>query len=105
MINILIGLLILVALGLLEHFWGPMGTRRKPLPCAHGIVGVCKICWAEMEQRNRREGHKQEWERLRRSEIKRLSQARLRSSEAYLAMGPREFEGAVMKVLRKLGYK
>jgi ssDNA-binding Zn-finger/Zn-ribbon topoisomerase 1 len=58
-----------------------------------------------MEQRNRREGYKKEWERLRRAEIKRLSQARLSSSEAYFAMEPRQFEDSVMRVFRKLGYR
>lgn len=105
MTGILIIVLIWFALVFLEHLWGPMGTRKKPLPCAHGVVGACKSCWAEMEQKNRREGYEREGERLRRSEIKRLSQARLRSSEAYFAMGPREFEGAMMKVFRKIGYK
>jgi ssDNA-binding Zn-finger/Zn-ribbon topoisomerase 1 len=105
MLGIFIIVLVVGVLVTLEHFWGPMGTRRKPLPCAHGVVGVCKICWAEMEQSNRREGHKREWERLRRAEIKRLSQARLSSSESYFAMEPRQFEDSVMRVFRKLGYK
>ena len=105
MINILVGFLILVALGLLEHFFGPTAASRKPVPCAHGVIGDCKACRADAERYVRQEGYKQEWEKLRRSEIKRLSQARLRSSEAYFAMQPREFEGAVMKVFRRLGYK
>jgi HJR/Mrr/RecB family endonuclease len=58
-----------------------------------------------MEQWNRREGYKKEWEKLRRAEIKRLSQARLSSSETYFAMEPRQFEDSVMRVFRKLGYK
>jgi hypothetical protein len=87
-------------------------AARMPKPCHHGIVGPCKACQAAAEafraagEQNARRTHLGiEWEKLRRAEIKRLSQARLRSSEAYFAMEPREFEDVMMKVFRKLGYK
>jgi len=79
--------------------------KPKELTCPHGATRDCKLCRDEAEQSFRREGYKQEWEKLRRAEIKRLSQARLQSSQAYFAMEPREFEDAIMKVFRKLGYK
>jgi len=79
--------------------------RRRELTCAHGATRDCKLCRAEAAEQIRRGGYRQEWEKLRRAEIKRLSQARLRSSEAYFAMGPRDFENAMMKVFRRLGYR
>jgi HJR/Mrr/RecB family endonuclease len=85
---------------------------RKPKPCRHGTIGHCQACQKAAEaakataERNARRAHFDvEWEKLRRAEIKRLSQIRLRSSEAYFAMGPREFEDAVMRAFRKLGYR
>jgi hypothetical protein len=85
---------------------------QKPKPCHHGITGPCRASQAAAEayrvateQNARRVRLEIEWEQLRRTEIKGLSLTRLRSSEAYFKMGPREFEGAVMKVFRKLGYR
>ncbi|MGA9062027.1 MAG: restriction endonuclease [Terracidiphilus sp.] len=109
MIDILVGLLVLAALVGLGELLGPNGPWKKRVPCAHGVKGDCGLCAAEGKRNLERylalEGYKQEWEKLRRTEVKRLSQARLRSSEAYFEMGPREFEDAIAKVFRKLGYR
>ena len=104
--------LFLAMLALIKFLADKVKAARAPKPCVHGQFGKCPACQAAIEERQaealrmtRRAHFECEWEKLRRSEVKRLSQKRLRSSEAYFAMEPREFEDAVMIVFRKLGYK
>jgi hypothetical protein len=85
---------------------------RKPKPCPHGLVGPCQACTTAAEGRKaaamgaaRRSQIEVEWEQLRRSEIKRLSQERRTKAESYFQMGSREFEDSIVEVFRKLGYR
>ena len=75
------------------------------MPCSHGVIGPCASCSAEYARMAKRQEFEQKWEAIRRSEIKRLSQLRLKSATAYADMSPREFEDAVATLFRKLGFK
>ena len=87
--------------------------------CSHGVragkTGRCAACTAEADRaRAQYEDAAAQWDlkqarrvqakELREQEIERLSKAWVTNTEAYLSMDPRQFEGAVCELFRKLGY-
>ena len=103
---------VLAVLALIKFLADKIKSARAPKPCIHGLIGPCRGCQIASAERQaaslrlaRRTHFESEWEKLRRSEVKRLSNLRLSASTAYFSMEPREFEDAVAKIFRKLGYK
>lgn len=80
-------------------------AKAESAPCSHGVKGACEECAKEAERQKRCQDNTVKWERIRREEIKRLSQARLHSFEEYLTMEPKAFEDAIAEAFRKVGFK
>jgi hypothetical protein len=94
--------------------------RQARKRCPHGVrAGLregCQVCATdamrdqaqrvaeEERRRQRQELHARAYS-LRGQEIERLSRAWLSNTEAYLQMGPQEFENAIAELFRKLGYQ
>jgi HJR/Mrr/RecB family endonuclease len=106
---------ILCSLVVSVHGW--LQARKR---CPHGVragsKGECNICIADEQKiKEQRETEAQRWRQrqelqaaaknLRGQEIERLSKAWLSNTEAYLHMGPQQFENAIAELFRKLGYQ
>jgi hypothetical protein len=102
MLGTIIVLLVIIGLAVLDAI---RTSRPSQLPCKHGVKGHCADCAKEAEIVEERRERERRWELLRRGEVKRLSQLRLKSATAYTSMGPREFEDAIAKLFRKLGFE
>lgn len=113
-------MILFVIVLVLTLVFGLLGKiRRWSTPCKHGkraFRGECADCVEEQEQLarteqleredlERKEAFEQQWELLRRAEVRRLSLIRLQSARTYKDMNPREFEGAIAILFRQLGYQ
>jgi restriction system protein len=108
------GIFLFIALSLV---WDGIKDRR---PCQHGVRsgsrGRCQICTeeadrakkereAESEKAAQQQAFKKAARRLREQEIVRLSKAWLCKTEAYFEMAPQQFENAIARLFRDLGYE
>lgn len=101
-------ILILVAAILGFAVFDAIPKHPRPARCRHGITELCGDCVKEFEETTKqaqRQVLERRWDLLRRAEVKRLSQLRLRSANAYAEMQPREFEAAVATLFRELGFE
>lgn len=87
-------------IGLYREHQHKSNQGRLQTPCRHGIVGTCAKCAEQIERESKQQKLQENWEKLRRSEIRRLSRLRLASAASYNEMQPKEFEDAVAKLFR-----
>jgi restriction endonuclease/topoisomerase-like DNA binding C4 zinc finger protein len=107
--------------------WGLFSARKLPgrrEVCAHGVragaIGRCPTCGEEATQREAEIKSKSEADardrqrlgeiatnaqKMRASELERLSKAWVSHAEAYFKMDPQKFENAIAELFRTMGYR
>src|SRR5258708_37021838 len=118
LIGLIFGLVYLMAVfaDLSKRFRKYRAARKR---CPHGVragtSGSCQTCRVEEQQRNEAERLIREKldkqrsivesaQKLRRQELKLLSEAWLAGADSYFTMNSAEFERAVVQIFRLLGY-